>query len=782
MTDGIQRKYALIINGDPQEARHFENVERAIKSLRAEDPDYRISVASARKPSASVNEYVSPNSRNLRHIISGLKQKMDEDDLLVVYVTGHGNKGKNDEGCADLPEGCLSNNVLAKWLNAIPYGKRFIAMDNCYSGGAVSLFSNDKTIVVTAGSPGDIVSCGNFSPYLWDENAPDFDGDNVVTIAERYRHALQKGQSLDFSNYSSTIRSFSFSGQSAVKPPFSKEILNIAHSRFLKKELKKLKPDQLALVMFGAEWCDPCKDYLPTFEKLAEEYGGQFRMIHISRPKDDERAWPKFGIPELPGLAFMDARGGQLIVPRDMLKIPRKFLETVGMVPLSEGEKIEIISNLPEMEELKNVLDKMMKNPLSEVISELEKLENMPYAVHPAIRAYLKDALKSTSPKVRANAAFGLGKVGGIDVVHDLLALRTDPDPMVRIEVIIAIASIIPPGPVSFSSAPNFDFDKYLAREVEQLKRHSDPWLKRRAYAAELERIPSLVRTPKGYRLNEKREPVYLEMLTDPAVEVRLDGVLRALRDILDDTINRKKNERIPYPEYPLMKKIVRHLRRDPALVKELKTAFVDNFDPHFLPLISKALLGAGADPDDVANEWREKIGRTKPEYVDMMTSYWDHWYAMNKKGSYLGASASNSIQYDSGFQYQPGVEAFYGYRWNAIMEARASASFNWVKSAPNDSKSDQRAAGSGALVLHHASPWGNTGIDPFLSLQAGYFRFLGAGDDGIGLAAGPGLQIPLSRRVILETSVQGSLDIPFEGKIRPGLRIPIGLAFDLNQ
>lgn len=782
MTDGIQRKYALIINGDPREARHFENVDRAIQALRAEDPGYQISVASTKRPSGSVSEFVAPNSANLRKVISGWKQKMDGDDLLVVYVTGHGKEGKDGEGCAELPEGCLSNKVLAGWLNSVPYGKRFIAMDNCYSGGAVSLFSNEKTIVVTAGSPGDAVSCGNFSPFLWDENAPDLDGDKVVTIAERFRYALQKGQTLDFSNYSSTIRSFSLAGQSAATASFPKEILNISRAEQLKAELKKLKPDQLALVMFGADWCGPCKAYLPTFERLTKEYDGQFRMIHLSRPEDDDRAWPEFGINGVPGLAFMNARGGQLIIPHGLEGQPREFLQKVGMVPLSEEEKIEVLGNLPVIKQLKQDLRIVMKYPPEKAMGELEILEQAPYTLRPTIIEYLQDASKSTSPTIRANAAFGLGKLGGLDVLDGLLALRNDPDPRVRIEVTIAIASIVPPGPGGFASAPSFDFDAYLAREVKQLKRNPDPWLRQRAYDAELARIPELVSSPKGYRFNEKRTPIYLEMFKDPAVEVRLYGVLQALRGILHDSFNRKKEERIPFPEYPMMKKVVGQLRKDPPLVKKLQERLVQEFELFFMGILLDALAESGADADDVAQEWREKLERTRPELVDRLQGYWNWWYAKKKVGHYLGVSANNSIQHDSGLQYQPGVETFYGYRWNNWMEARANASLHWVGLASNDSKKELRAGGLGAFVLHRASPWGNTGIDPFLSLQAGYFRLLKSGSDGLGLAAGPGLQIPLSSRVLLEASILGSLDIPFEGKVRPGLRVPIGIAFDLNQ
>jgi len=68
----------------------LSNVDRAIHALRGEDPAYTISVASPYAPSLPVDYQSAADATSLHKLIQGLAPKIDEDDLLVVYVTGHG--------------------------------------------------------------------------------------------------------------------------------------------------------------------------------------------------------------------------------------------------------------------------------------------------------------------------------------------------------------------------------------------------------------------------------------------------------------------------------------------------------------------------------------------------------------------------------------------------------------------------------------------------------------------------------------------------------------------
>ena len=68
-------------------------------------------------------------------------------------------------------------------------------------------------------------------------------------------------------------------------------------------EESKLRP---VVVDFWAPWCGPCKSLKPILEKLAAEYGGQFRLAKIN--SDDNQALAtRYGVRGIPSVkAFVD--------------------------------------------------------------------------------------------------------------------------------------------------------------------------------------------------------------------------------------------------------------------------------------------------------------------------------------------------------------------------------------------------------------------------------------------------------------------------------------------
>ena len=55
-------------------------------------------------------------------------------------------------------------------------------------------------------------------------------------------------------------------------------------------EEKVLKSPQLTIVNFWAPWCNPCLDFVPRVEQLAQKYEGS--TIHFSLLNFDDK-WPK---------------------------------------------------------------------------------------------------------------------------------------------------------------------------------------------------------------------------------------------------------------------------------------------------------------------------------------------------------------------------------------------------------------------------------------------------------------------------------------------------------
>jgi hypothetical protein len=193
MGDGVQKKYALIINGDT-EPRHLENVDRAIHALRREEK-YQISVASTQRAHELIDHFATPDLHTgLEPLIQGLKSQLDDDDLLVVYVTGHGEKGTRGEGCVSLPDGCFSLGELEKKLRPLPYGKRIVVMESM-------LFWKRHFFVCKPannhrdGGLSENSSVANSSALFWADRVPDLNGDGVLTVSERYAYALSQSAS-----------------------------------------------------------------------------------------------------------------------------------------------------------------------------------------------------------------------------------------------------------------------------------------------------------------------------------------------------------------------------------------------------------------------------------------------------------------------------------------------------------------------------------------------------------------------------------------------------------
>ncbi len=68
------------------------------------------------------------------------------------------------------------------------------------------------------------------------------------------------------------------------------------------------------LVDFWAEWCGPCRMIAPSFEKLAEKYGGEINFAKVNVDETPELA-AKYGIRSIPTLLLLkDGKVAEQIV------------------------------------------------------------------------------------------------------------------------------------------------------------------------------------------------------------------------------------------------------------------------------------------------------------------------------------------------------------------------------------------------------------------------------------------------------------------------------------
>lgn len=271
------RKYAVVVNGDARELRHLENVQRAVTALKREG--YEVYVANPVRVSGA-DHYRKGNLRDLEGLVAELNQRIDANDELVIYTTGHGGEEKTSgAGTLCLTDGCAGAPV-ARLLDAIRHGQRTVVMDNCYGGNWNKIFTNDpKTLFISGGSKNEIDSCQEMAPRLWapKNTIPDLNHDGKISWQERYAHAMQPPPSHSAPQF---VASAGYT--QAGKAPFPATVLEVKTTGEMDRALGALRPGQYAVVTFSATWCEPCKKYEPMFHKMAGEAGGQYLFIHTN--------------------------------------------------------------------------------------------------------------------------------------------------------------------------------------------------------------------------------------------------------------------------------------------------------------------------------------------------------------------------------------------------------------------------------------------------------------------------------------------------------------------
>lgn len=362
MGDGKIKRVAIIINSDAKEDRHVANQERAKKFFEKEKFD-KILVSSPQTSSGDTVSNYSATKAGLNALLNGLQ--LDDDDILAIYITAHGYKDKKEVSCIPLNDGhCYSFATLKEKLDQLEYNKRFMIADGCYAGNSMNIFANPKTLIHSLGKPGQTVPCQTSAPYFFSDDVPDTDGDNIITIEERIAYVREKGQPPTHQLYFNPGRPMSFFGMEA-QGPFEPKVIEVHSGKQLKEQLKKLKPAQLALVTFSADWCGYCQKYKPFFEHLATQYDGNFLMIRAEGINRSERDWSEWNVKGYPTVAFLDDLGNMYTVkdrvdPIASIEVPVDSY-TIASVMVSLPQKLNtylqvVLNDLKTAEELKTIL------------------------------------------------------------------------------------------------------------------------------------------------------------------------------------------------------------------------------------------------------------------------------------------------------------------------------------------------------------------------------------------------------------------------------------------
>lgn len=283
---GQRDHYALLINPSA-EPRHLEKTELGLGVLSA--AGYETFVASPVSPAQPVDHYVTSTIDNVRELIANLKGKIDADDELVIYTTGHGAMpGKVAPLCFE--KKCYD---FSKTLDGIQYGQRVVVMDQCYGGSWGSIFLDDPgTLFISASGPGEM-AFADFPYPFWSQSVADFD--DGIDWQGRFGNAVESGMYYSLPQF---IPSPDFTHPGT--PPFEAEAREVANKKGLNKALDELEPGQYAAVLFSDDSCG-----VSTFDEQAAANGGQ----HLWLRTNNKKLAKGYGVKDFPAVMIVDANG-----------------------------------------------------------------------------------------------------------------------------------------------------------------------------------------------------------------------------------------------------------------------------------------------------------------------------------------------------------------------------------------------------------------------------------------------------------------------------------------
>ena len=196
----VQEKYALLINSDTA-IRHLNNMHLAYESLKRMGFREENIIVLKCTPFLTYNDpclykiTASALKSNLIKVWKYFEQQIDEDDLLLVYVTGHGFR-KDMKSWFVLEEKNVSSEEYAKEMQKIKAGTIVSILDPCHSGGfANAMRSNKRAITLTDTDGGNQTNCKYFAEAFWSafsNNEFDINRDGKVSLKEAYDVAIRE--------------------------------------------------------------------------------------------------------------------------------------------------------------------------------------------------------------------------------------------------------------------------------------------------------------------------------------------------------------------------------------------------------------------------------------------------------------------------------------------------------------------------------------------------------------------------------------------------------------
>lgn len=611
MGDGIVRKYAIIINEDVEQ-RHLDNVSRAAKVLKS--GGYALHVASPEKPKVAVANHVKPTLAKVQKLIAGVKATIDDDDMLVIYNTGHG--GNGEEICLS-GGSCVRNPIVAQ-LDKLPHARRVFVIDSCFGGNLSTFFTDDpKTLFVAAGVKGKQVCCGKFAPMFWKGAAIlkklgwDLNKDGLISWQERYA-AAYKGHRAEARLFlhSKGFRDHDVESGKVAKPPFPARLVNVATNAALKARIKGLKPGQYAIVGFGMKGCLGCDVYKPQFQAMAKAAGGQ----HLFLWTKSSALRTRYGVSTVPRVIVFDGFGNRYTVDDR-----QRVLEIVA------GQNMPVVTSAYAY--FRGYLGRKVKRNAKTLAWALERISRYSDRLTTKQRAYVKRRigrfLRSRDVVVSVSALRLFVTLRGIKALPRLIALLKHRHHLVRRAAVDTIRDLVR--------------DELLTRDEDSFDWKS------------VNRIRDVAtRSLKDRDVDVRQTSAFILMLLAAGIEDIGEGAIKALTAAMHDRTEddyvriyaaRALKEALEEDIVPVFTKILTNPKAytialrvvavmtlgkhgGKRVVAALKTALVRDPDwriRHYAGGELKEIMGRAMAPDFIAALGREKTSRVRRGLMEVL-------------------------------------------------------------------------------------------------------------------------------------------------------------------
>ena len=118
---------------------------------------------------STYREHPLANNHNLQLALNGIASKMNPDDILLLFLTGHGSKSHTlGASFANMQFNDLSAGMLASMLEQSGIRWRIIFISACYSGGFIDALQNPYSVIITSASRDrQSAGCSNDSNSTW---------------------------------------------------------------------------------------------------------------------------------------------------------------------------------------------------------------------------------------------------------------------------------------------------------------------------------------------------------------------------------------------------------------------------------------------------------------------------------------------------------------------------------------------------------------------------------------------------------------------------------------